>query len=208
MDADVRAALQRIINNQTEISKRLTRLETLENPKITPSGSGGALTIDSINVGSATGAATGQIKTSDAIAVGGSAIITVGLNVGSASGAAAGEGKFSGAVYPGAPTPASRLQVYGISALANNGIAALMSDQAAGIGLVFVVATTDGALSIFYINGAGHTTTEVSDPFAIFSVTAGTATSTNIYWSVGNARYELENKRGGARSYEILFFGS
>jgi hypothetical protein len=43
----------------------------------------------------------------------------------------------------------------------------------------------------------------MSDPSAKYSITAGTATSANIYWSVGNARYELENKLGSAKTFRV-----
>lgn len=62
MDADVHSALQQIARSLAETNRRLTRLETLEGPKLTPGGAGGALFVDSLNVGTATGAGSGEIR--------------------------------------------------------------------------------------------------------------------------------------------------
>ena len=49
-------------------------------------------------------------------------------------------------------------------------------------------------------------TQEVSDPGGIYSVTAGTASSHNIYVSGGNVI--LQNNRASSRTYYVIFFGT
>lgn len=98
------------------------------------------------------------------------------------------------------------IQMKVISSLANNGTAQF------GIGttdFAWAFITSDsGALAIFTTQSTLHTTQEISDPNAVFSITAGTGSSNNIYWSAGNSRYEIENKTGVTRTYRIFFIMS
>ena len=71
-------------------------------------------------------------------------------------------------------------------------------------GIIHVVSTTNGQYAIYGINGAAGTTTEISDPSATFTTAAG-GVSTNIYWSAGNSRYELQNNIGVDRTYSIFY---
>lgn len=73
-------------------------------------------------------------------------------------------------------------------------------------GFAFVQAAS--LAGIFAINGSTHTTVEISDPSNVYSATAGTANSINIYWSAGNSRYELENRRGSTINARIWLFTS
>jgi hypothetical protein len=91
------------------------------------------------------------------------------------------------------------------ASVANNGVMSLGVDTA--VGLLVVIAVEDNAPALFAIAGTGHATVEMSDPFGLFSAASGTAASNNIYWSAGNARYELENKRGSARTYRLFQVG-
>lgn len=77
--------------------------------------------------------------------------------------------------------------------------------------------TTSGILSIvdseyfgaqFLLCGTNATTREISDPIGVFSQVAGTAASTNVYWSAGNNRYEIQNNRGASRNYKLYLIGS
>lgn len=87
----------------------------------------------------------------------------------------------------------------------NDGLASLATAGTnAAPALVFIEAS-DGACALFMLAGANTTTKEISENGAVFSVTAGTASSYNIYWSAGNARYELENKSGATRSFEVFY---
>jgi hypothetical protein len=89
------------------------------------------------------------------------------------------------------------------ASLANNGIMPL---GVSGVGFAFVWAGS--AVAMYAINGGAHTTTELLDPSSIFTTVASTASSINIYWSAGNARYELENKRGSAIGVRVWLFDS
>jgi hypothetical protein len=91
-----------------------------------------------------------------------------------------------------------------IAALANLGTAQLA--WAANVqALAFIVCQDDGHAAIYHLAGAANLVYELADPAATFTATAGTAASNNVYWSAGNARYEIENRRGGVRTYDVWF---
>ena len=92
-----------------------------------------------------------------------------------------------------------------IISLANNAVAAIPIDNQAQF--VFLFIHGGGIPAIFSLNGGAHTTQELSDVSAVYSVTAGTASSVNIYWSAGNARYEIENKRGSTLNFRFWWLG-
>lgn len=85
-----------------------------------------------------------------------------------------------------------------------NAAVAQVALEAAPNALIFVLDATRHA--IYSLRGAANTTAEIADPVAVFTPTAGTAASTNIYWSAGNSRYELQNNTGATRTYAILIF--
>ena len=88
--------------------------------------------------------------------------------------------------------------------VANNAVAQLL-DVASAYTMCMIFATDASAATYFTRSGV-HDTQEINDWAAVYSVTAGTASSTNIYWSAGNSRYELENKRGLTLTYYIYYF--
>lgn len=98
-----------------------------------------------------------------------------------------------------------------IDDLANNGTINL-NDVIGTTDCAFlvVIGATAGDRNIggMFLRGSAQAVYEVFDPQGEFSNTAGTASSINIYWSAGNARYELENKRGGARDFLVVIFAS
>jgi hypothetical protein len=71
------------------------------------------------------------------------------------------------------------------------------------VGHIFF-ATRDYTTAIYALNGLNASTIEINDPSGLFSTTAGTADSYNIYWSSANSRYELEN--GFAVSKTLNYF--
>lgn len=89
--------------------------------------------------------------------------------------------------------------------VANDGVMSLGTSQQRGF--VFIV-TSDDASAIYQLMGATANTIEVADPSGLFSASSGTASSYNVYWSAGNSRYELENKRGGARNIKVFRVGT
>lgn len=87
------------------------------------------------------------------------------------------------------------------------------NDGVTGIGgtnttAVVMIATSEGAVAIYALNGGNHSVAEISDPSGVFTAAAGGASSTNIYWSAGNTRYELQNKRGSSVTYRVIPLGS
>lgn len=88
--------------------------------------------------------------------------------------------------------------------VANGSSIVLAATSLEGSGLIFVYSVEDNAQAIYALNGTANTTTEISDPGGIFSNTASTGTSINIYSSGGNS-YRLENTRGAARTVIVTF---
>lgn len=68
-----------------------------------------------------------------------------------------------------------------------------------------LIKASDNAPAIYVLDGLGHTTYEVSDPAGVYTATAGSASSYNVYWSSTNNRYELENKGGATRTFSLLY---
>jgi hypothetical protein len=89
--------------------------------------------------------------------------------------------------------------------LANNAIASLGPIETAGM---MTIVDSEFFSAIFNIRGSYTTTSEVSDPVGVFSPTAGGAGTTNVYWSAGNNRYEIQNLRGVDRRYKIILNGT
>ncbi len=72
------------------------------------------------------------------------------------------------------------------------------------LGFLFVLdGNSTGA--VFLLQGGSNATIELLDPSTAYSATASTGSSTNIYYSAGNARYELENLSGGTVAYRLFF---
>lgn len=116
----------------------------------------------------------------------------------------------SGVIAAGGVLRASGATATGVksqeSTIANNAAAALLSATDRG---VLIVTDSTQATAIFIIAGTFHDVKEVSDPYTVYSAAAGTASSTNVYWSAANSRYEIENKRGGGSvTYNITLIGA
>jgi len=136
----------------------------------------------------------------------GNAIITGGLNVGTATGAGTGEVRASERVSADGQGAAFALR-QNVLSIANNAVAQL-GKTASFFGLVTVMNTANGRIAVYEIQGGAHVVAEVTDLGGVFTPTAGNAGTTNIYWSVGNARYEIENKTGGSVNYNIYYVGA
>lgn len=85
--------------------------------------------------------------------------------------------------------------------------AAVIQLNGAAAGRLLIV-TDEGYSAEFALKGAVHATAEVSDPDNKFSVTTGTATSTNIFWHAGSSTYQIENNSGAQRKYKFMLAGS
>jgi hypothetical protein len=89
--------------------------------------------------------------------------------------------------------------------LADGAVASLGPDQTAGM---LTVIDSEYLSAIFNLRGTNAAASEVSDPIGVYTATAGAAGTTNIYWSAGNNRYEIQNLRGAARRYKIILSGT
>jgi hypothetical protein len=89
--------------------------------------------------------------------------------------------------------------------VANDGVTGIGATGTTGMVLV---ATSEGVSALYALNGTNNTVNEVSDPSGVFTVTANNAATNNIYWSAGNSRYELQNKRGVTVRYVVVPLGS
>lgn len=77
-----------------------------------------------------------------------------------------------------------------------------------GAGGIIVITSSLGVQAIFSLNGTNNSTSEIADPAGFYSNSAATATSINIYWSAGNARYELLNNRPETILFKITHLGT
>lgn len=73
---------------------------------------------------------------------------------------------------------------------------------------VLYITTSSNTVGIYQLRGADQLVVEISDPQGAFTGASGGVGSTNIYWSAGNARYELQNNVGGTVSYRLVLIGS
>lgn len=90
--------------------------------------------------------------------------------------------------------------------LANNATAQLSVGNAANIAFV-VISCSSGDTGIFVTKGGANTASLISAGGGSFTATATTAGNTNVYWNTPtNTRYEIENKTGSSRNYDILEF--
>jgi hypothetical protein len=87
----------------------------------------------------------------------------------------------------------------------NNGVLDLGTNAVQGI--LTVLEVTNGNYAMFTLRGGTNSTQEITDPSGVFTGTAGTPASTNVYWSAGNTRYELQNTTGGTVTYRLFLIG-
>jgi hypothetical protein len=97
----------------------------------------------------------------------------------------------------------SKIDMKDIGSIANNGVAQV-STVAADFCVIIVIGGSS-VMAMYALRGGVHVTNELFDATGAFSGVAGTA-GTNIYWSAGNSRYEIENKTGGSVTYRAIIF--
>jgi len=118
-------------------------------------------------------------------------------------------------ISSGLPETGLFLTTTGINYTLNSSLSSSTIDLANGavhvvpsfVGYIFI-ATNDDASATFVLSGATNSVAETSDPTGVFSVTKGTASSYNVYYDVGNARYEIQNNRGSAKKIRLTFLGT
>lgn len=86
--------------------------------------------------------------------------------------------------------------------LANDGTKSYGQSFRRGLVMVDTSETHVGLVVI-----SGSTVTLVSDPSSVLSTTQGTANKTNVYLN-GSGLFTIENKRGAALTYFLVFLGS
>lgn len=89
--------------------------------------------------------------------------------------------------------------------LTDTSVASLGPAETAGM---LTIVDSEYFSAIFNLRGTNATTSEVADPGGVYSASSGTASSTNVYWSAGNSRYEIQNLRGATRRYKIVLNGT
>mgnify|MGYP000859771005 CR=1 FL=1 len=96
----------------------------------------------------------------------------------------------------------------GLARVAAEGTQLLALEQSGDVavvnGIVWIINATQGYSACFVCRGGIHATLEAFDPSGVFSATADTASSTNVYWD--GSRYEIQNKTGATRDYAIMMF--
>jgi hypothetical protein len=155
-----------------------------------------------INLGSATGAGTGDVKGS------GSATFSTGVNVGSASGAAAGEIKTSAAIKAGGTIYPSNQVLWGLDNVTNASVAAgasvdlgvrtgLMTFYDSGSGHLVTVQVSGGVVSLIQVATTSGT---------IWNVGADAGTTWAVFLSVANLI--VKNRTGSARGFVAMRLGT
>ncbi len=90
------------------------------------------------------------------------------------------------------------------SSIADNGTAVVTNSNQPDC---FALVVSDQGYSAgFALRGGFNASVVAFDPSAQFSNTSGTGSKTNVYYSSGNTRYEIENKTGGTRTYSVFYF--
>jgi hypothetical protein len=85
-----------------------------------------------------------------------------------------------------------------------DGIASL---GATAEGMVIVLDASLRASAQFMLRGAAGEVAIIVDPAGAFTTTEDNAGTRNVYWSAGNARYELQNKTVATRVFRVIVLG-
>jgi hypothetical protein len=89
--------------------------------------------------------------------------------------------------------------------LANGGVASLAVQGLTALNAFVYLRVSDGAYAQYYLNGSGSTTAELHDVTNAFTPSSGQANSYNVYWSAGNARFDVQNLSGAARVIKVFY---
>lgn len=137
-----------------------------------------ALTLVGLNLGSASGAGTGDLNMSGDLTADGNVIA----------------GKF----IPGNDSGAVEYR----NILLSSGSAAAVCSTNKPFAFLFI-SETNGNPALFALNGSANNVDELSDPNGVFGAAAGASTY-NVYYSAANSRYEIENTAGADRRFRIM----
>lgn len=70
-----------------------------------------------------------------------------------------------------------------------------------------VVNKDDNTSALVHLQGGGNSVVILAQSGSTFGTSEGTDAQTNIYWDSGNSQYEINNEKGGERTYEITYEG-
>jgi hypothetical protein len=73
------------------------------------------------------------------------------------------------------------------------------------VGGLLIVRSTDN-VGVFLLDTG--TVTSLHDPDSAFSVSSGTSSKVNVYWSSGNSQFEIQNNSGGSRDLNVAYVGA
>lgn len=80
------------------------------------------------------------------------------------------------------------------------------ADGAGTLGIVYIIDQQDNAIGVFHLRGTSHVVSLLHNTPGDFNTTPGLGTGVNVYWSTANLQYEIENRRGAIRNFDILYF--
>lgn len=75
-------------------------------------------------------------------------------------------------------------------------------------GLVIVINETEGTVGMFEFDTVNNAVVEISDVSTTYTTTEDNDTTVNVYWDAVNARFELNNERGAARTFKIFYLAA
>lgn len=75
-------------------------------------------------------------------------------------------------------------------------------------GLVIVINETEGTVGMFEFDTVNNAVVEISDVSTTYTTTEDNDTTVNVYWDAVNARFELNNERGAARTFKVFYLAA
>lgn len=90
--------------------------------------------------------------------------------------------------------------------LSDSGKAAL-NDSDAVNKVATIVNKGDNTSALVHLQGGGNSVSILAQSGSTFGTSEGTDTQTNVYWDSTNSRYEINNEKGGERTYEVTYEG-
>jgi len=70
-----------------------------------------------------------------------------------------------------------------------------------------IVNKDDNTSAQVHLQGGGNSVAILAQSGSSFGTSEDTDAQTNVYWDSGNSQYELNNEKGGERTYEITYEG-
>lgn len=87
--------------------------------------------------------------------------------------------------------------------LASGAVAQLMDLASAYARVDLCETSIFGQVASFFCRGSNNAVNELNDPGGVYSPTAGTTNLINVYYSTGNARYEVQNATTSSATIQV-----